>query len=227
MPRGWNRGGHTTVEENAPVEAPTFQEPTFPVEVTPVAETSTYEENEDVARAKTTYDEAPAVEAQNIDASLEGTYPQPQPEIAEIETAEQVTERKRAPRPAINVGHVVVRKSQRTDFTTRSTPTKSNPVFKAVEAAELDTPTDILVENDERKIKGAISILRRAGAQLNVGMHIAPKDADGYPTEDVESLDADDNTVTTTYAVLTFKTSAERQVRGKKDADTPDVAAAE
>jgi hypothetical protein len=220
MPRGWERKGRSTV---ADTEQP--QE-----DITTQIETAVVEDT----TATTGGENTVSVDTVETPQDIAGTILDEQPELqsqdtteAPTETAEQTAERKRAPRPAINVGNVVVRPSTRTDFTTRATPTESNPVFLAVKAAPLDTPTDILVENDKRKIDGAISIMRRAGAKLGVGMHIAPKGAEGYPTEDVESLDADDNTVTTTYAVLTFKTSAERQVRGKKDADTPDVAAAE
>lgn len=115
--------------------------------------------------------------------------------------------KKGVPRPPINVGEVTARPSSRTDFSTRMTTTDSNPVFQAVKNAKLNTPTDILVDNDERKIKGALSILRRAGTRLEVGMHIAPKP---YPTEKVNGVEK---------VVLTFKTSAERRVLKKKTED--------
>ncbi len=147
------------------------------------------------------------------DVQVTDVVEQEQVEATEDSKAEGA---KRAPRPAISLGNVITRKSERTDFTTRATPTESNPVYLAVKNAEIDTPTDILVENTPDKISGAISILRRAAApkMLNVGMHIAPKGAEGYPTENVDGVE---------YAVITFKTSAERQVRGKKS----EVAAAE
>lgn len=204
--RSWrNRGKGSTAVDETPAVA--FQEP--------VEQESTTEElTEQKAQDTEAEYKAEVYSTDTIDENTEGTD-NTVTDTAVVEqvtegtdaqaasTETQATERKRAPRPAINVGNVVVRPSTRTDFTTRTTPTETNPVFLAVKGAELDVPTDVLVENDEKRIQGAISILRRAGAKLGVGMHIAPKP---YPTEEVEG---------TEYAVLTFKTSAERQVRGK------------
>lgn len=206
MARG--RFGRTAEVEAPTVDEPTFTEPTLDSQVS----------EPEVAVEEPTTEAAP--EQQEESTTVTDTLEAPTQEQATEQAAEQATEtteRKRAPRPAINVGNVVVRKSERTDFTTRTTPTESNPVFLAVKNAELEEATDILVENDERKIQGAISILRRAGAKLKLGMHIAPKGT-GYPTEEVEG---------TTYAVLTFKTSAERQDRKAKAADATEVAASE
>lgn len=128
----------------------------------------------------------------------------------------------RGPRQPINVGDVIVRKSARTDFTTRATPTDNNPVFLAVKHAEVGEPTDILVAADEKKIAGTIAILRRAGTKLNLGMHIAPKGtpgtmidlsdgtslivgAEGYP------VDPDTGNV-----IVTFKTDHERKAPAVK-----------
>lgn len=190
MPRGWadrNRRGAAVDETPAEV-----------VETETVADVAPVETESTEGEGTVSIDTVEAPQAEQADA-----------QVAEA-TSEQTSERKRGPRPAINVGNVVVRPSSRTDFTTRATPTETNPVFRAVKDAPLNTPTDILVENDDKKVQGAISILRRAGAKLNVGMHIAPKGVDGYPTEEVEG---------TTYAVLTFKTDSERRVRGRKAAE--------
>lgn len=207
MPRGWNRSGHTTVDEVASPIAPSFQEPTFPVDVTPVAEATTYQEDADVAR-KTTYDE-PQVEAVVEETpAVEPTDTPSDPEAAKAVSETESTDGrkgKRGPRAPIQVGNVIVRKSERTDFSTRSTPTKNNPVFQAFENAAYDEPTDVLVENDEKKIQGAITILRRAGAMLERGVHIAPKP---YPTETIDGVD---------YAVVTFKKDEQRRTPGKSD----------
>lgn len=215
--RGWGRGRRHQDTPAAPVDfkAPVVEpEPIAQPEPkaaatpkTPVAAKATE------GTTNTTTKSEPADAAQSTegdDKNMTATITEPQAAKATeakdtkaAETAKQA-EAKRAARPLINVGTPIVRKSSRTDFTTRATPTDSNPVFLAVKNAALDEPTDVLVENDSKKVEGAISILRRAGAKLNVGMHIAPKP---YPTEEVDGK---------TYVVLTFKTSAERQVRGTK-----------
>lgn len=127
--------------------------------------------------------------------------------------AEQATTdaAKRAPRNPIDVGEVVVTKSTRTNFTTRSAPIESNPVFLAVKAAKDEReqsgaaesdPVDLHVDAD--KVEGVISILRRSGQKerLNVGVNIASKP---YPASDQR-----DGAV-----VITFKVG-ERQVRPAK-----------
>lgn len=139
----------------------------------------------------------------------QGTTPEGEQAAQEAETptegATQATE-KRAPRKPIDVGTVTVRKSSRTDFSTRPTRLDSNPVFLAVKDAEKGEPYDLVVE--EGKEAGVISILRRAGQKLNVGVNIASAP---YPAAEDQPG----------HVILTFKT-ADRDVRkGKGTADAP------
>jgi hypothetical protein len=113
------------------------------------------------------------------------------------------TKGKRGPRPAINVGDIVVTPSSRTNFATRATRMDSNPVYLAVQNADLDTPYDLHV--DEDKVAGVISILRRSGARLGIGVHIA---SGPHPASDQR-----DGAV-----VLTFKTGERQERKAKTEA---------
>lgn len=179
MARGFGRRGADTIDEAPAVE---FQAP----------EENTPAENTEVP-ANDEVQETPAVTA-----PAETEVPAP------VETAE-TPKPKRAP---VNVGEVIVRKSTRTDFTTRATPTDNNPVFLAAKGAEVDgEAVDILVDPD--KIEAAKTVLRRAASpnKLNVGMHIAPAP---YPIEETDEGPK---------AVVTFKvTSDKRKVTQRTDA---------
>lgn len=180
--------------------------------VEPVVEPAAPSQDENVAA-----EAQPETKANQAEANTEGTegtvtvtdVVEPATD-AKPESAE--TKAKRGARPPINVGNVLVRKSTRTDFRTRTTPTDNHPIFLAVKGAAHEDPTDILIENDEKKIAGAISLLRRSGTKLKIGMSIAPKP---YPTEEQDGVE---------YAVLTFKTHAEQQDRGKKKTGEGDQA---
>lgn len=104
----------------------------------------------------------------------------------ETSTTEQSTatatqgKAKRAPRPKIDVGDVVVGAPlEGVDFRTRATPMDSNPVAIAVKSAELGKAYPLHVDAD--KVAGVLSILRRAGARYGVRMNIASAP---YPASD-------------------------------------------
>jgi hypothetical protein len=130
--------------------------------------------------------------------------PEVAPDVAENATlgaeAGETAPQKRAPRKPIDVGDVVVTESTVTEFATRATPMDSNPVALAVKNAEQGRAYDLHVDAD--KVKGVLSILRRAGQRYGVGVNIAPEP---------RQTDAEGKTI------VTFKTGAKR-VRGAKQA---------
>lgn len=156
----------------------------------------------------------------------ETTTEQTAEQATEAAPAEQATTTegaKRAPRNPIDVGEVLVTKSTRTNFSTRSAPIESNPVFLAVKSAaaerqeRIDAGADAATAEsdavdlhvDADKVEGVKNILRRSGQKdkLNVGVNIASAP---YPVSDQGEG----------KVVLTFKVG-ERQVRpGKASADT-------
>ena len=132
MARGFGRRGADTIDEAPAVE---FQAP---------------EEN------TTVNDETVALDTPNeVQETPAVTAPAETEAPAPVETTD-TPKPKRAP---VNVGEVIVRKSTRTDFTTRATPTDNNPVFLAAKGAEVDgEAVDILVDPD--KIEAAKTVLR-------------------------------------------------------------------
>ena len=151
-------------------------------------------------------DDAPAVEfteptTEPVEAESTDTVQEATPEVqAEATPA-------KAKRAHVEVGAIIVRKSTRTDFSTRASTTDTNPVYLAAKGAEVDgEPVDILVDPD--KIEAAKTILRRAASpkKLNVGMHIAPAP---YPIEDTDEGPK---------AVVTFKVTSEKRKTPVTDA---------
>lgn len=180
---------------------------------------------EGITEETVSHDETPVehienTEGQTIDVGPVNVEETPVTDVIEqTETPVEQTEvpaksadgKKRAPRLPINVGEVVVRPSSRTDFNIRNTPTETNPVFLAVKNAELGVATDILVQNDDKRISGAIALMRRSAGKNKVGLHIAAKP---YPVEEIDGVE---------YAVLTFKTDTMRQNRGKQESETTET----
>lgn len=111
---------------------------------------------------------------------------------------------KRAPRPKINVGEVVVGAPvEGADFRTRATPMDSNPVAQAVKAAELGKAYPLHVDAD--KVDGVLSILRRAGSRYGVRMNIGS--APYAPSDQAEGK-----------VVVLFRTEAKKASRnGSED----------
>lgn len=127
-------------------------------------------------------------------------------DTATTDPASTETETKRAARPALEVGEVIVRKSVRDDLKSRPSPTQSNPVFLAVKSADFDTPTDLLADAD--KVENVKKILRRSAQPelLNVGMTIFP----GHPV----AVDEEGNEIPGKL-IVTFQKSREKKVKGK------------
>lgn len=145
------------------------------------------------------------------EAEVEGTVAlEETPAELPQETAEQA---KRAPRKPIDVGTVQVRKSSRTDFSTRPTRLDSNPVFLAVKGAEKGEPYDLVVEAG--KEAGVISILRRAGQKLEIGVNIASAP---YPV----ATDEETGEEIVGHVVLSFRT-ADRDTRKGKGGEGANV----
>lgn len=137
-----------------------------------------------------------------IEAAPEATPQEP------TDAASQAEKAKRAPRPAINVGEVTVRKSTRdlTDLTSRPSRITSDPVYLAVKAAEFGEATDIVCAKD--KVEAVSKRLRTASdaKHLNVGMTIVPGNPDATD---------DDGNVLEGQVVVTFIKRKERATRVK------------
>jgi hypothetical protein len=137
------------------------------------------------------------------EASIEAA---PEATPQEATDAASQTEAKRAARPPIDVGDVIVTPSTRTDFSSRPSRITSDPVYLAVQAAEFDQAVDLHVATD--KVEAVKKRLRTASdpRHLKVGMTIVP----GTP-----SSDQDESKV-----VVTFIKRQERATRKSKSEGT-------
>jgi hypothetical protein len=143
------------------------------------------------------------------DAPIEAA-PEATPQVATDATSQAAAaeKAKRAPRPAINVGEVTVRKSTRdlTDLTSRPSRITGDPVYLAVKAAEFGEATDIVCAKD--KVEAVSKRLRTASdaKHLNVGMTIVPGNPDATD---------DEGNVLEGQVVVTFIKRQERATRVK------------
>lgn len=167
------------------------------------------ERNRNRGNQTVTENEAPIVAPQDVTPTLEPT------DAANQDTAtDETVKAKRAARPPIDVGTVIVRKSTRDpkDLTTRPSRITADPIYLAVQGADFDEATDIVAHKD--KVEAVNKRLRGVSdpKHLNVSMHIVPGNPQAYEVDEAGNQGAE----IPNHVLVTFVKGKERQTREKK-----------